>query len=127
MKNNIVGWFEIPVSDMERARRFYETVLDIKLTHNRMGELEMAWFPWVEDGLGATGSLVCQPDFYKPSQEGVVIYLTSPSGDLANELSRIEKAGGKTIQPKKLMTEEIGYMGLFIDTGGNRIAIHSRN
>lgn len=126
MKNNVVGWFEIPVKDMERATKFYETVFGFKLERHKLGPLDMAWFPFVE-GNGAMGSLVYNEEFYKPSTDGTLVYFTSHSGDLAIELSRIEKAGGKVIQPKTLITEEIGYMALFNDTEGNRIALHSRS
>jgi len=125
-KNNAVGWFEIPAIDMNRAINFYESVLNFKLQRNQMGPLDMAWFPAVENGLGAMGSLVCHKDFYKPSQDGVLIYLSSPSGDINNELSRIEAAGGKLLKSKTLISQDVGYMGLFIDSEGNRIALHSR-
>jgi uncharacterized protein len=125
-KNNAVGWFELPVADMERAIKFYETVFGIKLERNQMGPLDMAWFPWVDDGMGASGSLVYHQEMYKPSVDGVVIYFTAHSGDLANELSRVEPAGGKVIQPKTLITEDIGYMALLIDSEGNRVALHSQ-
>jgi predicted enzyme related to lactoylglutathione lyase len=125
-KSNTVGWFEIPVTNMERAMKFYETVLDIKLSRNQMGPLDMAWFPWSEEGKGSAGSLVCHTDFYKPSLNGVLIYLTTQTGDLNDELKRVEKAGGTVIQPKTLIAEDYGYMALFIDTEGNRIALHSR-
>jgi predicted enzyme related to lactoylglutathione lyase len=90
-----------------------------------MGSLEMAWFPWIEDAVGSPGSLVYQEDFFKPSADGVQIYFTSPSGDATNELARVEKAGGKLLRPKTLISEEVGYYGLILDTEGNRIAIHS--
>ena len=45
---NVIGWFEIPVSDMERAIRFYETVFEFKLIWNQIGPLDMAMFPWME-------------------------------------------------------------------------------
>lgn len=125
-KNNAVGWFELPVADMERAMKFYETVFDIRLERNQMGPLDMAWFPWVDGGLGASGSLVYHEEMYKPSTDGVVIYFTAHSGDLANELARVEPAGGKVLQPKTLITDDIGYMALFIDSEGNRVALHSR-
>ncbi len=125
--NNIVGWIEIPVIDMERAIRFYETVLGIKLDRNQLDGLDMAWFPFEESGLGCSGSLVYNPEFYKPSAEGTLIYITPRSGDLAIELSRVEAAGGKVLIPKKLIAEAIGNMGLFLDSEGNRIALHTRN
>ena len=126
MKNNVVGWFEIPVENMERAITFYEKVLDFKMTRNQMGPLDMAWFPWIEDGLGTPGSLVFHGEFYKPSTDGVLIYLTAHSGDLENELSRVEGAGGKVLQPKTKISDEYGFMALIIDSEGNRIALHSR-
>jgi hypothetical protein len=125
-KNNMVGWFEIPVANMERAIAFYEKVFAVKLSRNQMGPLEMAWFPWVETGLGAAGSLVYHADFYKPSSDGVLIYFSSQTSDLNDELARIGPAGGQVLMPKKLITEEIGYMALFIDSEGNRAALHSR-
>lgn len=126
MKNNAVGWFEVAVSDMDRAIKFYQTVFDFKMERNKIGPLEMAWFPWTEEGLGSPGSLVKHKDFYKPSMEGSLLYFTAHSGDLSNELSRVEAAGGKVLQPKTLITEEIGYMALFEDCEGNRMAMHSR-
>ncbi|WP_340113139.1 VOC family protein [Maribellus mangrovi] len=126
MKNNAVGWFEIPVSNMERAMGFYETVLDLKMDRNQMGPLDMAWFPWNEEGLGSPGSLVRHEEFYKPSADGVLIYLTAHSGDLANELARVETAGGKVLQPKTKISDEYGFMALILDTEGNRVALHSR-
>jgi hypothetical protein len=126
MKNNVVGWFEVPVENMERAIKFYETVFAFKLDRNKMGPLDMAWFPWVSEGLGSGGSLVHFPAAYKPSTDGVLVYFTAQSGDLANELSRIEPAGGQVLQGKTQISEEHGYMALFIDSEGNRVALHSR-
>lgn len=126
MKRNSVGWFEIPVSDMKRAIRFYETVLDVKLSHQVLGTLEMAWFPEIENGPGSPGSLVFHKEFYKPSTDGVLIYFTSPSGDINNEEKKAEAAGGKILIQKRQISEDIGYMTVLLDSEGNRIALHSR-
>lgn len=125
--HNVIGWVEIPVNDMDRAISFYETVLDMKLERHQMGPLDMAWFPWVENANGSPGSLVCHPDHYKPSEDGVLIYFTAFSGDLNNELGRVESAGGKVLQGKTLIAEDYGYMAIIADTEGNRIALHCRN
>jgi len=122
----MVGWFEIPVSDMERAINFYEKLLHVKLDRNRLGPLDMAWFPYDPEGYGSGGSLVYYPESYKPSDDGVLVYFTAHSGDLANELSRVKEAGGKVLQGKTQISEEHGYMALILDTEGNRIALHSR-
>jgi predicted enzyme related to lactoylglutathione lyase len=122
---NVVGWFEIPVRNIERAIKFYENVFNLKLERHEMGEFDMAWFPF-GDVPGSPGALVFHKEFYKPSIDGVLIYFTCHSGDLSNELAKVEPAGGKVLTPKKLITEEVGYMALCVDTEGNRIALHSR-
>ena len=125
LARNIVGWIEIPVAEMNRAIKFYETVFDYKLERHEMGELDMAWFQFAKLS-GAPGSLVYHKEFYNPSMDGTLVYFTCMSGDLSNELAKVESAGGKVLMPKKLITEEIGYMALCVDTEGNRIALHSR-
>jgi len=125
LKHNIVGWFEIPVLDMDRTVRFYETVFEIKLDRRQLGPLEMAWFPWVEGGMGSSGSLV-RSEFHKPSDEGVRIYFTAFSGDVAVEAGRVAAAGGEVLMPRTQISEDIGYMAMVRDTEGNRICLHSR-
>ena len=126
VEHNVVGWFEVPVENMDRAIRFYETVFEFKMSRNQMGPLDMGWFPWIENSIGSGGSLVYHPEYYKPSTDGTLIYFTANSGDLSNELSRVENAGGKIIQGKTLIAEDYGYMAIIIDTEGNRVALHSR-
>lgn len=121
----MVGWFEIPVLNMDRAVKFYESVFDVKLSLQDFGALKMAWFPWVEGGLGSSGSLVMHLDHYKPSQEGVLVYFTAL--DMNGQLAKIEKEGGKGVQGRTLIAPDIGYMAIFIDSEGNRIALHSRH
>jgi predicted enzyme related to lactoylglutathione lyase len=123
MEHNAFAWIEIPVSDMDRAVRFYENVLDIKLQQVDFGGLLMAWFPNKPDAPGATGTLIKQ-ESYIPSQEGPLVYLHSM--DVQQELDRVESAGGKIYQPKTQISPEHGYMGVFIDSEGNRVALHSR-
>jgi predicted enzyme related to lactoylglutathione lyase len=126
--NNVVGWFEIPVSDMDRAIKFYQEVFQFELFRNKMGDFDMAWFPYPENmgASGAGGSLVYHSEFYKPSTDGTLVYFNSQAGDLNVELARVEAAGGQVIAPKTLISEDIGYFGLFIDTEGNRVALHSK-
>jgi predicted enzyme related to lactoylglutathione lyase len=126
LQRNMVGWFEIPVNDMDRAIAFYQTVFDISISKHQMGPLLMGWFPALDNKPGAQGSLVYNKEFYTTSKiEGVLIYFTSQAADCAVELARVEKAGGKVLQEKKLIAPDIGYMGLFIDSEDNRVAIHS--
>ena len=126
MNKNVVGWFEIPTGDMERAIRFYKDVFGFEFHRMKMPQIDMALFPSVEEGLGSCGSLVHNSDFYKPLDNGVLIYFTATSGDVANELKKVEPAGGKVLVAKTQISEEYGYMGLILDSEGNRIGIHSR-
>lgn len=121
----MVGWFEIPVTDMDRAKKFYETVFNIEIHVQDFNELLMGWFPFAEGKLGASGSLVKHPDLYRPSTtEGPLLYFSCK--DVQEQVDRIEAAGGKVLQPKKMISEDVGYMALFVDTEGNRLALHSR-
>lgn len=124
-KSVTVGWFEIPVRDMDRAVKFYNAIFDTKLSKQTIEGLEMAWFPWSEDGKGAGGSLIAAGKHYKPSHEGTLVYFSSH--DVNNELQRVEKAGGKVLQKKTEITPDIGFMALIEDTEGNRIALHSQH
>ncbi|GAB1857377.1 VOC family protein [Flavobacteriaceae bacterium MHTCC 0001] len=123
MKRNMVGWFEIPVADMDRAKAFYETVFQIEITLHDFGSSLMGWFPFAEEKEGAAGALVKQ-DTYIPSQKGTLVYFVSDN--VQNELDRVEAAGGSIYQIKKQISPEYGFMGAFIDTEGNRIALHSQ-
>lgn len=122
MEKNVIQWVEIPVSDMERAKTFYETVFQFKIQVMDFGGLLMGWFPNRGEAQGSSGTLI-QQESYVPSQEGALVYFGSD--DVEIELDRIEAAGGKIYQPKTQISPEHGYMGVFIDTEGNRVALHS--
>lgn len=125
MKRNMVGWFEIPVIDMERAKIFYERVFQIKIGVHDFGGTLMGWFPSDEEKPGTSGSLVQLPEWYIPNRkEGVLIYFSCE--DVQNELNRIEEAGCRILQQKTQISPDIGYMALFHDSEGNRIALHSK-
>lgn len=127
MKANPVRWFEIPVSDINRAVQFYETVFNVKLQMEYLGEQVMAWFPLNDGEEGSAGSLLYDPNGPKPSKDGAMIYFSSD--DVNIELEKIVKLGGIIEQPKVLVSQEndFGYKAFFIDSEGNRIALCSRN
>lgn len=124
MEQNMVGWFEIPVIDMERAKNFYEQVFKIKIQVQDFHGTLMGWFPFAESKSGCAGSLI-KNEAYTPSDtKGVLIYFSS--ADVKIELDRVGSAGGKVLKDKTLISPDVGYMGLFLDSEGNRIALHSR-
>lgn len=119
---NPMGWFEIPVIDIKRAISFYEHLLVIKLEEHVLGELQMAWFPMKEEGIGASGSLV-KGDDYIPSLKGVLIYFSAPDLDAA--VDRAREQGGKVLT-ERTSIGEYGFVAMIQDTEGNRIGLHSR-
>lgn len=118
-----VSWFEIPAKKISRAKKFYEAIFDVEMQDMDLGtELKMTMFP-VEEG--GTGGAICEhKEWYKPSMDGTLVYL-SANPDLQTVLSRVESNGGKVLQEKTKITDEYGYMAIFLDTEGNRLALHS--
>ena len=121
-QENSLNWFEISVTDINRATKFYETIFGIKLEQTEMMGMKMAFFPY-ENGSGKAAGGLVQGPMHKPSMEGAKIYLNG-NPDLSDALSRIEKAGGKIVMPKTAIGE-FGNMAFFIDTEGNNVALHS--
>jgi uncharacterized protein len=122
---NAINWFEVPAKDLSRAKSFYEKVFDTTMetmTMEAMGKT-MAFFPAdLENGIG--GSIASGPG-YEPSEKGSLVYLTA-GDDLSVPLARVEKAGGKVIVPKTSLGPN-GFMAQFIDSEGNKVALHSMN
>ena len=121
-QENSLNWFEISVTDINRATKFYETIFGIKLEQTEMMGMKMAFFPY-ENGSGKAAGGLVQGPMHKPSMDGAKIYLNG-NPDLSDALSRIEKAGGKIVMPKTAIGE-FGNMAFFIDTEGNNVALHS--
>ena len=121
---NCLNWFEIPVTDMERAKHFYQVIFSIHMNEQVMGPVHMAFFPSTP-GNGKVSGALAKADFYRPSHDGVVIYLNA-NPDLAPILEKVEGVGGRVIMPKTEISPEYGYMAVFIDTEGNRVALHSQ-
>ena len=122
---NALNWFEISVSDMARAKKFYEEVFSIDLYETEMMGMKMAFFPG--DGMnGKVGGGLVEGPYHKPSADGAKIYLNA-NPDLDVALGKIEAAGGKVTMPKMKISDEVGYMASFIDSEGNGMAMHSNN
>ena len=126
MKDHAISWFEIPTEDLDRAQKFYEAIFEIQMFPMEFPGFQMRLFPISDPATGIGGALVkTSPGFYIPSEShGPLLYLNAnPDVDIV--LSRVENAGGKVTIPRTLISEEHGYMGVFIDSEGNRIAVHS--
>jgi uncharacterized protein len=122
---NAISWFEIPATDLSRAQKFYETIFNIQMIPFDTPNFQMRMFP-VEDMMNGIGGAISKAEgFYKPSAtDGPLVYLNA-NPDVQNVLDKIEAAGGKIVVPKTQISPEFGHMAVFVDTEGNRVALHS--
>ncbi|MDT0553815.1 VOC family protein [Urechidicola vernalis] len=123
---NAVNWFEIPVTNYERAKTFYNTILNLEIQDYHMPEknMEYGMFPYDMQGNGVGGAIV-KMEGLNPSSDGSTVYLNG-GDDLSVALEKVESAGGTIIMPK-MDIDENGFIAQFIDTEGNRVALHSMN
>ncbi len=123
MKNvNPVGWFDIHVSNLERAKNFYETVFNVQFTDLPIEWGRQSFFPFYHESPNISGALVEKKDM-QPSANNTVVYFETE--DCVTEENRIVQAGGRVVQPKTHIGD-FGYVSIFIDTEGNTIGLHSR-
>lgn len=119
---HLVNWIEIPVVNMDRAVKFYENAFESNGFHKTsIGEFDYALFPC--DDKFNCGALV-KSEFSKPSPDGITIYLDG-GNDLSKILERVEHAGGVVIMEKTYISNEAGFIGLFIDSEGNKIGLQN--
>jgi uncharacterized protein len=119
--SNPVGWFEIYVDDMPRAKKFYESVFQTQLTQLEAPGIVMLAFPMDMTQTGASGSLVHMPGF-SPGRNSVLIYFNC--ADCSIQEKRILEFGGK-IEKTKFSIGNYGFITLGYDTEGNMIGLHS--
>ena len=120
IEDNYISWFEIPALNFERAVNFYNNIYQIIMETNAMNGYTMAFFPTVA---GVGGAIICG-EGSEPSDKGALLYLNGGE-DLDNVLNRVESSGGRILLSKQQINEDAGYFALFIDTEGNKLALHS--
>ncbi len=121
---NALNWFEIPVSDFDRAKKFYETIFSYQMPENNMGPTRMGFFLYDFQSGKVGGAIVFNPGKYTPSEQGALIYLNCQP-DLKVMLDKVEAAGGKIVMEKTGIGNNLGFQAIITDTEGNRIALHS--
>ena len=119
---NAINWFEIPVKDFDKAKKFYETILGADLQLMEAMGMKSAFFP-AEMETGGIGGCIIQGEGYEPSATGALVYLNG-ADDLGIALSKVEAAGGKILLPKTAIGPN-GFMAHFTDTEGNKVGLHS--
>ncbi len=122
---NAISWFEIPTTDISRAQKFYEAIFGISMIPLDLPNIKMRMFPLDDMMTQVGGALVDSGGFHKVSAtEGPLIYLNA-NPDVQIVLDKVVAAGGSIMVPKTEISPEYGHMAVFIDTEGNRIALHS--
>ncbi|MFT5724540.1 MAG: putative enzyme related to lactoylglutathione lyase [Bacteroidia bacterium] len=117
-----VSWFEIPAINFKKAVDFYNFIYGIDMATTVNEEYHMAFFP-SDSGVG--GAVVAGPGSV-PSETGPLLYLNG-GDDLNKVLKKVESAGGRIIMPKTHIDKESGYFAIFIDSEGNKLALHSQH
>jgi len=118
---NALNWFEIPVNDFGRAKKFYETVLGTTIEPKPMGPTTMGM---LSSDPNAVGGALVQGGDSAPSENGTMVYLNG-GDDLGPMLARVQLAGGRVVVPKTDIGSGFGFYAQFIDTEGNKVGLHS--
>jgi predicted enzyme related to lactoylglutathione lyase len=124
MNLHAVNWVEIPVTDFDRAKKFYSELFQFEMPVMDMHGSQMGFllFDMQKGGIGAA---IVKGAEYSPSSSGCKVYLNG-GDDLNVILNRVEAAGGKVLEPKTEVSKEVGFFAGFMDTEGNHIYLHSR-
>ena len=118
---NSINWFEIPVLDFARAKKFYETLYGAEIMEMPFPNGKYGMLPCdMQNGVG--GGIV-QSEGFEPSDKGALVYLNGGE-DLSTPLSKVEEAGGKILLPKTAIGQN-GFMAHILDTEGHKVALHS--
>jgi uncharacterized protein len=120
-QRNPVGWFELYVQDIERAKTFYQKTFQVKLERLESPGIELWAFPMAMEASGASGALV-KMDGKDSGGGGTLIYFSC--ADCAVEASRAVQNGGR-VQKEKVSIGQYGFISLVFDTEGNMIGLHS--
>lgn len=119
--SHAINWFEIPARDMDRATRFWETVLARPLKREVFGGVPHALFS-SGDEKAVSGALV-NDGKRQPWGQGTLVYLDA-GRDLDGCIARVTSAGGKVAVPKTDIGEH-GAFAVVIDTEGNAVGLHA--
>lgn len=119
-----ISWFEIPANDLKRAAAFYTHILGRKVAIETFGDLQMAPLSDYNEPGSVSGAIMKYEGYIPSETHGPLLYLNGGE-NLQNMLDRVAPAGGKVIMPKTQISPEQGYMAMFIDSEGNRMALHS--
>lgn len=120
-RTDAVNWFELYVTDFDRAKKFYEATLQISMQEFATEQCRMGIFPY--DNANGIGGAITKMDGQTPGSGGTIVYL-NVEGDLDGVLGRVPGAGGHIIKPRTAIGQH-GFIGIIQDTEGNPVGLHS--
>lgn len=125
-ETNVLTWFEIPILDTQRARKFYETILDIEMVVRTDGDDEAVFFPYdpkvVQATSGRITGVLSKSNRNSPSDHGTLVYINA-SPSIQSVLDKVGPAGGKVVMPKLEMAA--GFIAVIVDSEGNKVGLHA--
>ena len=125
-ETNVLTWFEIPVLDIQRAKTFYETILNIEMVIRADGNDEAVFFPYnpavIQATSGRVTGVLSKSTGNSPSVTGTLVYINA-SPDIQDVLDRVQQAGGKIMMPKTKINA--GFIAVIVDSEGNRVGLHA--
>jgi predicted enzyme related to lactoylglutathione lyase len=129
MNQNVICWFEIYVSNIDRAKKFYTEVLGTQfhdapeVPGDSEGTMKMSFFSSMENQ-GVSGALIEMPGANEEGHRSVGTMVYFPCNDCSVEESRVEAAGG-VVHKTKFSLNEYGACSICVDTEGNVFGLFS--
>ena len=118
---NVPAWFEIPTDDLDRAQKFYETVLAQPLARENFGGVDIAVLRGGPKP-NSSGALIALDDV-RPTVQGSIVYISVEN--LSPVLDRVQAHGGDTLVPRTALPPGMGFFAQFRDCEGNRVGLWS--
>jgi predicted enzyme related to lactoylglutathione lyase len=121
---NAISWFEIPVLDFDRAKKFYSAIFNYEMPEMEMGPFQMGILPHDQEGQGVGGAIIFGEGYHPAGANGARVYLNT-GDDLNVVLERVPAAGGIITMAKTEIAPDMGFMAFFDDLEGNNVGLYS--
>jgi len=113
MKALEMGFFAIPVNDMNLGKKFYSSVMGWEFNERD------AAFSYIMAGENMIGALELSSENFKPSNSGPLMYFRAES--MAKTLERVKQAEGRLIEKVAVDGGERGFTAKINDPFKNTI------
>ena len=138
MQANFLTWFEIPAFDFDKAVNFYSLIFGIKIECREMGSIPYGIMNASQ--MGSSGAIVKVYEKTVANQGTVLFFRVNDMSETIRRIKllggtilrektiiRNEMADGRTVIPKTLIDETVGYYASYLDLEGNKMALYSNS